>query len=545
MKKALKTFFIYLGILVGLCALALAGCIIAMVFFHAHILGYKYVSYKGTYQAVYDFAANDVSAIKVNAGRMDVNIVANNSEDSVIVNYRRGLSGFTGAKSEEWSYNHTYIMHTFRESSDMYKTLSIDIKEPDGLLFADDYYITVSVPAGLVHVIDVTTTSGKIIYNIAEDNPSNIDKQLYLTTTKGSIGVYNAVAEQIYLETTSGEAGITSENAIDGELYFETNSGRLNVSQTLNGNLTVSSDASRVGPYIRASKLYGDVTVLSPYGKMEATQIGSETAARDVVLSTKSFKVNIGTLYGKIYASSAGTSATPNINVKINYLISKDSTTDSISFIASGNGDINIGYTDSPIVLATNSGDINIASIKQQVEGAINISAGKNSNVSINYAMDTMESDVNQLVTTIKNGSLTIKNIRYLSKIIVDDNSKGGLIDLTFVDVKGNLSSLNTAYNQITCNNHRLVMKINNSKSYRIVLDQPAKSSYSMGETSVLGLIQTTKIVEGSADYLHKEGGVYKYQARINYSESEYTKAGSMIIVSTGGSVTADGYVPQ
>lgn len=545
--KVFKTFLLYVGVLAGLCAAVFICCVLSMMLFNAKILGYQYVSYKGQSNGEYLFSNNNFDAIEVNVSKMNVNLFPSEQTTGVKVEYSQGMYGLCKVTNSEWKYDAKIVNNTFKESTTVYKTLVINITEPSGWIVAKDSYINIYLPTDKFAVVKASTSSGKIWFGGSDDKPINISSQLYLDSYKGEINIQSPTAPSMYISNIKGNTNISDTgDTIDSAITFESNAGKLNLYKTLNSRLVVKSSATKTGPYIIAPKVLGDVTFDSPCGKIEIDQIGDETTARDFVVSTRNTKIAIKTLYGKIYASPAGIVDNASIKVNIGSLISSHSVTNSISYLSTGEGAINIDYTDAPIVISTTSGDVNLKNVKQTVAGAINIAVGNNSDVNINYNKDTMSANSIGLIASIKNGNFTVRNIKSLVNIVADESSKGGTMTLDFVEVKGNLSAVNELANVIKSARHKLVMRVNNSKSYRLLIDQNANAACHIGEDSVLGLIQgTEKINQGSSDYAVKADGEFKYQARVNYRESDYGVVGSIKVTSTSGGIYVNGYTPE
>ncbi len=540
--KVLKNFFLYAFILIGLCIVAVIICALAMVLFKAEILGYKYTSvFEQKTDLVYE--VSNFSAIEIITNNMDVNLIPSKTEGvtthKVGVNYSTKTYGFVKVGADKFSY--TAVVSTkslgFDEDPTSRKTLIITIAEPTGLIMSEGS-LNVYIPQDKLAIVSVSTNKGKATVYKTENETLTLN-QLYVETNKGDIAVGESNLNEVYAKSSTGTINFSTgeDKEINSKISIKADKSMINLQSPVANDVKIESEASSVGPSLRAGIIKGSLIIDIKAGKIEVTQIGTETSNKKIDLKADSANVQIGTIYGRAYIARKEDSSF-SIGLKIGKLISgSEAVTSSIN---TGKGNLEIGQINAPLSATTTSGNIILSKVAQTESGKIALTGGSGANINVTYDKEITPPEGSTLSIVLGSGNLTAKNIKVVTTVTVTSD-RSGKIDLEFIRVIGSVGSPES-FSSLNINNHELNLKINSSSIYRLLVSQPANSSLSMEETG--GSLGTSEvIVEGKIDY-PAETTNYKILKRINYSESGYETAGNLKIFSSGGSVKINGYIP-
>lgn len=540
--KVLKNFFLYAFILIGLCVVAAIICALAMVFFKAEILGYKYTSIsENKSDLVYE--VRNFSAIEIITNNMEVNLVPVKTDGvtvhNVDVKYSVKTYGFVKVNAEKFSYTASISTKTlgFDEDPTSRKTLIITITEPTGLVISDGN-LNVYIPQDKLDIVSVTTNKGKInVYKTANET-LGLD-QLYAKTGKGDININESALNEMYLSSNSGSINVSGGESkdINSKISVKAEKSIVNFHNNIAGDVFIESEAKNVGPNFKAKIIKGSVIVDIKAGKIEIGQIGTEETNKKIDLKADSASIQIGTIYGRAYIARKEDSSF-SIGLKIEKLISGSAAV--TSSINTGKGNLEIGQINAPLSATTTSGNIVLSKIAQTEEGKIALTGGAGANINVTYDKTINPPDGSSLSVVLSSGNLTAKNIKVITAVTVTSD-RSGKIDLEFIKVSGSLGSPEI-FSSLDINNHELNLKINSSSIYRLLVSQPANGSLSMEQTG--GSLGTSEaIVEGKIDY-PAEIKAYKVIRRFNYTESGYATAGNLKISSSGGSIKINGFIP-
>ena len=535
--KVFKSFLLYAGILLGLCVAVVLCCLVAMLLFKAEIFGYKYVSYKSV-EAPENIPANIVSAIEINVSDMEVEIIPTN-EDVIKVSYTEAMYGFVKSELSEFKCTTEIDSEkTFAESSTIYKTYVVNFTEPSGWILSNDSKVTVHVPYNKLSVLSVKSQKGNITYNYNQEKneESFAVDTIYAQSTKGNIQLLNVKANNVYATTTSGALDVDSISSIYiTQLQYTTDSGKLTLVKNLTGSLKVLSTSSVTGPYISGKTIMGGLNYNAYRGIIDVEQVGQENKNIYFTVISDYVSVKVKKVYGTITTSPKTDGMIDHsIALTIGDLVVYNPSVDDDSMvhaISIGNGDLQIDNIDYTISVISNSGNVKLNNVKI-TNGNVNITAGENSSVVVNFDETVTPSQQSKFAVDIKNGNLTATNVKMLTAVNAN-SERSGTINMVFTDIRADGKN-NYKANVINTGSHNVVLKIKNSLSYRMLISQPAGD-----KTEIAALGTTTDIVEGNNDFVTDIA--YKKQLRVNYAESDYINVGNIRIVADGGSVSVAG----
>lgn len=461
MKKFFKKFFIYLAFIIGILLVAVLGCLAFMYFSPGTpILGYEYVLYtnktKTSYTSSTPLSISGVQAIEIITEMTDVYIAPNTTSDEILVSHSEGLSGFCKSLNSDLKLTTKIVSKSFEEGkdTDIYKTFSINIDEPNGWIAKSNSYVYVYIPEELtINTIYVKSNGANIQYKsevtFEEDDPDNegqkIEKtkvlecvNLYLKTGdygKLNIDTKNGI-ENYYLQTDLGKADFSDVTTISAStIKFETNSGMFSLTNaettatlSLSKTLEIISYDMYVGPTIKIDNLYGDLKVTANNGTYKINQIGSSGVYKTVAMTMNKGYVDFNNVYGYVSILSEGSDIENKVSIKnLEY-------NGATNTIESGAGYINIGNLNGNASFDATSGYIKVGNATVNS----NIYAYSTSgSIDIAYVGSTADNKDTNLIVLTKTGGINLKNISCSLDVQVLSNSNSKL-DISFTAVSYN-----------------------------------------------------------------------------------------------------------
>lgn len=445
MKKTIGRFFMYLGIIIGVCITAVLICALVLVAVpNSDIFGVRYIKLDKSHEYVYEDAATlDVDAIYVKTNRMEVSIEPNKLNDKLIVSYKEGVSGFVDVNDAKVLYSAEVVKWSFDDNAGgVYidiNTLMIVFHEPEGWVFPKQSSVVVYVPTTMApKVYSVQTESAQVSF-VGEVGKNKInDSELFMAQIESggsNIVVNYPKFERYVFKTDSGattfknysstESGVTT-NSINADIEFVTNSGTFDVTHakkngTINGNVRVSSESNVGGPRFKADAINGNLSVISKTGFITVGKLGAlDNPVKMRVFSTN-VSIDITDIYGTILSLPMD-----GEEPKVKYIIS-NLTTPLLSEIEAGKGDVKISKVEGDIKISTTSGKIDVNNVDGDIEansvsGAINIA----------FKADAAPHKLN---ITTKEGEITAVNMRGKVTIAVVGDGKEKKMSLKFTNV--------------------------------------------------------------------------------------------------------------
>ena len=506
--KVFKTFMLYFLILIALAIGGLLLCCGLMVFSpNTPIFGYKYVSYKGI--KTDNIAIEEgVSAISVTSNRMDIKFIPNVTSNDIYIEYSQGMSGFVKQDAVDLAVaSYTDAAKTF-ESGDSslggttYKTLCIEVQEPEGLIFLNDCYIKVYIPSRAFEVLNAYTKNAGIDYtSVNESKVLNVNN-LYLRTdskdvSQKVVNINYPNCKRYYIRTLVGNCYFINEGAdITGSIVFETSGGKLVAKNgAIRSALTVRSDTKVNGATLDITQLNGNLTFAAKSGNISIGTVSKGNAASYPKLDIQSeyCNIKIETLNGTMLTQGFEGGEIDNIDVVINKLhyISGLTSLD----INSGKGNITIEELTGNSSLRTITGNINITKATspnmfvETYNGAINIT------------FDTVGTALSKLdIIVLKRSSINLANLQGTVNIDIEEGS-GRDISLGLLEYVSNCTI------NVTASYDNVILK--NVRSTKAAI-------YSDGEITTIDGPSHSDISQGNSDYYSTKA--YPYQKRLNYS---------------------------
>ena len=334
--KVFKTIMLYLLLLIGLgIASVLICCVLMICSPKTVIFGYKYVSYKDAIEFTIDSSElSGVSALSITSNRMDIHIIPNSESNDIEVMYSQGMSGFVKENACDLTVKHEKRDNTFDSGDSLYaqdivyKTMNIDVTEPEGLVFLSDSNIKVYVPSHITFtVINASTQNGKIQYSSTAEGKTIRVSNLYLDSQMSggnAIAISKPNASRYHLKTNSGACHLVNDGAdISGNIIFATSGGKLVAKDgAIKGDLTVKSREGVSGANIDITNLYGDLNFYAKSGNVSIEKItcGPNSTYPIVDIQSKYCAFKVDTLVGTITTQGFEGENIDNIDISINNL---------------------------------------------------------------------------------------------------------------------------------------------------------------------------------------------------------------------------------
>ncbi len=526
--KVFKSIMLYLLLLIGVAIAAVLICCVLMICSpNTIILGYRYVSYKGDKEfTITEDDMSGINALSITSDRMDIYIIPNSETNNVEVFYSQGMSGFVKAKASDLSVEHKTEQLTF-DSGDSayapdvtYNTMSIDVSEPNGLMFLSDSYIKVYVPTNRdFAVINAYTNRGKVEYSSNAEGRTIRVSNLYLDSqsrdgSKTTIVVNKPNASRYHLKTGAGSCYLLNDGAdISGQIIFATSGGKLIAKDgAIKGPLTVRSDGKVGGANIDITNLYGNLNFYARSGNVSIDTISKGTNSTYPIVDMQSeycsFKVK--TLAGTITTQGFEGGDIKEIDVDIKTLTYVPALGRPID-INSELGNINIGTLRGVANLTSNTGKITI-------KKAYN-----------NLTIETYNGEIDINFDNTNESQLSRVDINALRHCAIDLSGLKGTVNISMArdgDRKINLG-LHTSVldSTATCN-----MSIN-SNGNNVTVENISSAPFTVyTDGSVKGdSIRKTEV--GSSDFDYDSNYNMKNQYRYNYTKAQVSTRRSSLFV--------------
>ncbi|MDR0849862.1 MAG: hypothetical protein LBN07_00040 [Christensenellaceae bacterium] len=446
MKKTIGRFFMYLGIIIGVCITAVLVCgVVLMTVPNSNIFGVRYIKLDKSHEFAYDETnILNVDAIFIKTNRMSVSIEPNKINDKLIVSYKEGVSGFVDVNRAKVSYSAEVVQWSFNDNAggayNNVNTLMVVFEEPEGWVFPKQNAITLYVPEIMTpKLYSVQTQSGQIDF-VGEVGGFAINEtKLFMAKIEGggsNVTINYPKFDRYILKTDSGTAsfknyahtaGSVTTNSIDASIEFATNSGAFDVSNsrkngTINGNVRIVSSSGVGGPRFKADIINGNLNVISKTGFVTVGQLGAEGSPVGMQVFSTNVTIDIKKVYGTILSLPMDSE-----EPKVKYTI-EELTTPALSEIEAGKGEVTISKAVGNLIITTTSGGIKVGSAK--------------GNVSANTVTGTIDITFEQtapayeLNITTKEGEIKANNMRGKVTIsVLGESGKDKKMTLRFINV--------------------------------------------------------------------------------------------------------------
>lgn len=441
--KVFKSIMLYLLILLGLATAAVLICCVIMICSpNTSIFGYKYISYKDVLEESVSLTSGEysgVNAVSITSNRMDIRILPNvESNSDVKIVYSQGMSGFVKQDAVDLKVTiskddtHEFESGDSSLSGNTYKTLCIDVSEPDGIIFLADCYIKVYLPSKVYDVVNAYTKNGGIDFSSKNESKKITVNNLYLMSTSRDVGkkaitIYKPASSRYYVRTSVGHCYFNNDKeAFGGNIIFETNGGKLIAKNgAIKGSLTVRTSTDVNGATLDITELNGNLTFVARSGNISIANVekGSNSEYPKVDIQSKYCNAKIDKLTGIITTQGYEGGDVDNIDITINELIRQ---TDTMIDIDSGKGNIVINKLYGSANLVSSTGNITVKEANSKElyvdthNGLINLSF--------------VESDLNLTKLDIhvsKRSNMNLNNIKGTVNIVVDSGDSRN-INMTF-----------------------------------------------------------------------------------------------------------------
>ena len=228
--KALKKFFIYLGLIIAV-LVAVVLIIFAVMYFApgTSILGYEYVLYNKRDTRTFTTSSypsiSSVQAVQVVTESTNIYIMPNKVDGELKIVHNQGLSGYAKSINSKLEVKTKVENKSFEESLTSYRTFVIEIEEPNGWIAKSNAAIYVYIPTNLTtNTIYAKSTGGDIEY-ISEKTYENENDEEFTKTLK---------CTNLYMKTSDyGHLEIDNEQTISN-YYLQTKYGKVQFSNVTN-----------------------------------------------------------------------------------------------------------------------------------------------------------------------------------------------------------------------------------------------------------------------------------------------------------------------
>ena len=401
MKKAFKTIFIYLGVIL----LALLATVIfcaGFLFFYreGNIFGIQYISTNETLYAKENEDMSNLKTIEINSENFDVYVRVNPNVSSLMGAMRNKVFGFAKKSKAQASFSLEYNETT--------QTAVFSSTQPKGWLSTKNSFIEIAIPEEFAedgYDIKVKTTKGDI--QIGGDYDWTIGS-LVIETSKGEATITNIVFnDSINVNIGSGLVYIdetcTTVTAIDSKIDVGSgtiNFAKINVDKFSFGVVEIKSIRRGKIGIVKLEELITNGNI-NGGGKIEIgevnlvnlssldTDVSINNINSESAVLTNS-RINISGL-GDVWVKNA------NCNLEVNAY----------------NGDVYINSSTGSVNLSANQGDI-------RMDNALKVVSAETSygNIKINFneaALDFVagQSDNNRMViASTKNGHIVVNGLQ-------------------------------------------------------------------------------------------------------------------------------------
>lgn len=404
--ELIKKIFASIFILVGFAFLGLIICAAVLLFSPTtQIFGYSYTSVSEQDNNNYVIEqGTQLEGIVVNTYGFDVKIThsADLSTNIVSVSYVNKIQGF---------YNNGISKAEINKSFDNTGTvLTVDVVEPQGIIFNRDSYVQVSLPIDMdISDIQISTNKGNISVGASQQficenlsitaqnalsdiniSQCNVTNQLNITNIAGIVAVSSNISAGVNIDTNFGtftfqnvgdlnsaksfvvvgENPSITANIINTSFSYTASIGLVRIN-TLNGNSFFDTSSAD----INIDSVNNAIGIGDGASGVTIQNLGS-SAVHDfsAIISSNTGNINIKNAYANATLSSVqGNITVQNVNSQIT--TNAKYGTVNITF----NDDEN--YLGSPLTVTTESGTVNVNNVKN----VINITSTSNSVINVQF----------------------------------------------------------------------------------------------------------------------------------------------------------------
>lgn len=519
--KRLKKFFIYFGIILAVLISVVIICFAVLYFSPGTpVLGFEYVSYNKKYEKVFN-NIEGVKCFEISTRATDINIFPN-SENEIKIVHNQGFSGFTKEINSNLTLIDEIKMQSFEEDATEYKTFSIKIDEPIGLISKNNAYINIYLPQSLSFTtISARATSGNINYSTFFKNDKKEDvastlqtANLYLKTSdNGKVNIKNDQAiSNYYLKT--GYSQLTFEgvsNLTANKIQFETDDGTFSfVNSSSSATLTLNDFLVKASgsPYITINNLLSNLKVEAESGLYKIDRIGSPESPKKVALTVNKAEINFGSVNG--FVSILGKNGDLKNTINIGELKNSNNT----NAFESGAGNVFVNLLDGHASFNSSSGNIKVNTIKKLKNVYAYSVSG---NIDLNYEYDEKPDNNSKVSVFTHTGNVNLTNLSCFVNINVLEDSANAKINLTFFSIAFIFDS--EKENIINARNREVNIALNKSLPNRIA---------STGKVSISRNTAGAQIMETDDDSLSKDKNKERYKNYTNNFRICYDKTGEI-----------------
>ena len=546
--KFFKSFLLYFAIIIG-SIVAIALVLLAVMYFApgTEILGYEYINYHGTQVVEYNTNPDSpvqiqgIEAVEVNTALTGVYFTPSTDEAKIVLSFAHGMSGFVKATTSNLEIKPQIIEKTFSEEAGgaTYKTLVIDIIEPQGVVATNNPVLTVFIPANL-SVLSANTAKGPIGYNAKNgETVANVGKIYANASDGGNILIRNPInTTNYYFYSSNGEVAFENPQTISADIKFTTDTGTFNMTgenALLQGDMQVWSYVEGKGPTINFGAIDGDFSVVASQVQINGKRIGNRSAQGIFAITTDKSTINVGEVYARLSMASKANNTNNNVTVTNLFY---DASTDKHIF-DTGSGHITIENLVGDAGFDTTSGNVTINNAYNDIDIATDSGYVKVCyNPHSKYYEEAMVVD-GDLVIDTKDGGVEIYNMRGRLDAKATSIKAKSLFKVHFIDVKKD-SVISAGSRDV-----QLLVSYETSVAgggiFRLLLRN--------GNPTV-GLVSGLYSVINEADNDYVTEGEYSSQYRIGYSkdvsdaiynEAKYEDVYGKVVVETTGKVSLNG----
>ena len=476
-------------VVVGVAILAVLVCAgILVIFPEAQIFGISFMNTAAS-EMIYsniDVESYDISTIKVISNDFNINIIQGSSDTKINTTISNRVMGFTNSMQSNRTAHY--------DASYNDGVLTIELKEPNGVFFSRDTYLTLEVPHSYNGNIDVVFKTRNGVAKLGESETGHVN---------------NFQVKNLTCTCEGGKGTINLDNTdVTGNLYIKNVIGRIEYTKDLTGSLTIDS---KIGTFIfgKVKNLYvgelkenqTDLNDQNSYQSYEGSPAITIKECEDLyyiatsglltvnkyvkgnlIVDTKTAELNIATCVKEVAINGEG--STININQIGNVDLNNENYHTSISTnanITTTSGQITINKSYLGVNIITDSGKVTLKQMHDKVNvnsnnGVVDVSFNDGTSLredTENETQNQINHYINEhyvniltnysgLAETLKitsiNGYIEAKNIRNTVNIQTEDSQ----INLDFIEVVG-VSTVKTNSRQISVN-----APIINNNNYRI-----------------------------------------------------------------------------
>lgn len=414
MVKALKTIFIYLGVLLLAGVATIIFCAGFLFFYRdGNIFGIQYVSSNQTLYARPDEDISDLKTIEINSDKFDVYVRVNSGVSKVMGKMKCKAYGYAKTSKAQIGFWLDYNEST--------KVATFNSIQPSGWLNTNNSYIEIAIPQNVAsYGYDLIINGKKADIEIGGKYSYTIGT-LTVNSTKGDVALTNVnLTNAINANIGSGSLYIDNKCSTSGEIASSISLGsgvinysKVDISKFSFGVIDIKSIKNGKIGIIQANELITD-------GNIDGG--GSIEVGAVKFVDFSSLDTNI--LINNIIGNGEGSSSRVNITGYGDIFINRAK----CDLVINGhNGNISLNLCTGVISVITNQGDIKITDALKLVSavssyGNINIEF---SNSALDYVVDSDSNDDKNraVIASTKSGHIYVKGLQF-GNISATDNGR-------------------------------------------------------------------------------------------------------------------------